>query len=259
MALQIGDVAPDFEADTTEGQVKFHDWLGDSWGVLVSHPKDFTPVCTTELGLMAGIKNEFDKRNAKLIGISVDRVDDHQRWKQDIQETRACRPISDDRRPELTVAKLYGMIHPNAAATPTAHRRRQRDGAQRFHHRTRQEDQADHRLSDVDRAQFRGDPAGDRLAAAHRQAPVATPANWKQGEDVIIAGSVSATRMPRRNSRKAGSRQSPISASSRSPGSELRLAAGRHPARPPFRSPPIRAKALPFYSRPHFVGRRENG
>src|SRR6185503_6773937 len=92
MALQIGDVAPDFEADTTEGQVKFHSWLGDSWGVLVSHPKDFTPVCTTELGLMAKLKPEFDKRNAKVIGISVDAVDTHKRWSNDIKETQGYAP-----------------------------------------------------------------------------------------------------------------------------------------------------------------------
>jgi alkyl hydroperoxide reductase subunit AhpC len=115
MALQLGDVAPDFEADTTEGRIKFHDYIGDSWVVFFSHPKDFTPVCTTELGAMARMKHEFDKRNTKLIGISVDSVEDHQRWKQDIKDATGGQvnyPMIGD--PDLSVAKLYGMIHPNA-------------------------------------------------------------------------------------------------------------------------------------------------
>ena len=111
MGLQIGDTAPDFEADTTEGRIKFHDWIGDSWAVLFSHPKDFTPVCTTELGYMASIKPEFDKRNVKIIGLSVDAAEDHERWARDIEETQGTAPnyplIGD---PYLTVAKLYGML-----------------------------------------------------------------------------------------------------------------------------------------------------
>src|ERR671914_538097 len=111
MGLQIGDTAPDFEADTTEGRIKFHDWIGDSWGILFSHPKDFTPVCTTELGYMAALKPEFDKRNCKIIGLSADPVTDHKNWAKDIQETQGNAPnypiIGDA---DLTVAKLYDML-----------------------------------------------------------------------------------------------------------------------------------------------------
>jgi alkyl hydroperoxide reductase subunit AhpC len=111
MALSLGDTAPDFEADTTAGKIRFHQWLGNSWGVLFSHPKDFTPVCTTELGYMAKIKPEFDKRDVKIIGLSVDPVDDHGRWAKDIEETQGARvnyPMIGD--PELKVAKAYGML-----------------------------------------------------------------------------------------------------------------------------------------------------
>ena len=111
MGLSLGDTAPDFEADTTAGKLKFHEWLGNSWGVLFSHPKDFTPVCTTELGYMAKIKPEFDKRDVKIIGLSVDATNDHARWAKDIEETQGTAPnypmIGD---PELKVAKLYGML-----------------------------------------------------------------------------------------------------------------------------------------------------
>ena len=111
MALQIGDTAPDFEAQTTEGPIRFHEWIGDSWAVLFSHPKDFTPVCTTELGYMARIKPEFDKRNVKIIGLSIDSESDHRQWAKDIEETQGVAPnfplIGD---PLLTVAKLYGML-----------------------------------------------------------------------------------------------------------------------------------------------------
>ena len=116
MTLQLGDIAPDFEADTTEGKIKFHDYIDGSWAVLVSHPKDFTPVCTTELGSMAKLKHEFDKRGVKLLGISVDSVEDHQRWKNDIKDVTGAQvnyPMIGDS--SLTVAKLYGMIHPNAS------------------------------------------------------------------------------------------------------------------------------------------------
>ena len=111
MTVQLGDTAPDFEADTTEGRIRFHDWIGDSWCVLFSHPKDFTPVCTTELGYMAKIKPEFDKRNVKIIGLSVDPVQHHAKWASDIQETQGFAPnypmIGD---PDLTISKLYGML-----------------------------------------------------------------------------------------------------------------------------------------------------
>src|SRR5215208_8309494 len=120
MSLQIGQVVPDFEADTTEGPIKFHEWIGDSWAVLFSHPKDFTPVCTTELGAIAKRKSEFDKRNVKLIGISVDPLESHKGWSKDIEETQGKAPnyplIAD---PDRKVADLYDMIHPNASDTVT--------------------------------------------------------------------------------------------------------------------------------------------
>jgi alkyl hydroperoxide reductase subunit AhpC len=120
MALQIGDTAPDFEAETTEGRISFHDWLGDSWGVLFSHPRDFTPVCTTELGYMASIKPEFDKRNVKIIGLSVDPVDNHAQWSKDIEETQGTAPnypmIGDS---DFNVSKLYGMLPADVSSGPT--------------------------------------------------------------------------------------------------------------------------------------------
>jgi len=126
MALGIGDEAPDFTAETTEGTIKFHDWIGNGWAILFSHPKDFTPVCTTELGYMARLKPEFDKRNTKVIGLSVDAVSDHKNWAKDIQETQGHAPnypiIVDA---DLNVAKFYDMIHPNASGDakvdPVAH------------------------------------------------------------------------------------------------------------------------------------------
>jgi thioredoxin-dependent peroxiredoxin len=193
MSLKIGDVAPDFDADSTEGHIRLHEWLGDSWGVLVSHPKDFTPVCTTELGYMAKIKPEFDKRNAKIIGISVDPVESHKRWSNDIKETQGYAPnypmIGD---PTLAISKLYGMLPAEAGETC--------DG------RTAADNQTvrnvfvigpdkkikllivypmttgrnfDEVLRVIDSLQ---------LTAKHK---VATPVNWRPGDDVIIAGSVS--------------------------------------------------------------------
>lgn len=120
MMLRLGDMAPDFEAETTEGRIRFHQWMGESWCVLFSHPKDFTPVCTTELGMLAKLKPEFDRRNVKVIGLSVDGVDDHRRWAKDIEETQGVAlnyPLIGDR--EHMVADLYGMIHPNALDTMT--------------------------------------------------------------------------------------------------------------------------------------------
>lgn len=192
MTLQIGSLAPDFEAETTEGRIRFHDWIGDSWCVLFSHPKNFTPVCTTELGYMAKIKPEFDRRNVKIIGFSVDRVDNHAKWADDIRETQGYAPnypmIGDS---DLSISKLYGMLPAEAGESS--------DG------RTPADNQTvrnvfvigpdkkiklilvypmttgrnfDEVLRVIDSLQ---------LTAKHR---VATPVNWQQGEDVIIAGSV---------------------------------------------------------------------
>ena len=194
MALQINDTAPDFEAETTEGPIGFHDWIGDSWAVLFSHPKDFTPVCTTELGYMAKIKPEFDRRDVKIIGLSVDPTGDHEKWAADIEETQGHAPnypiIGDS---DFKVSKLYGML--------PADDRRRRQGD-----RTPADNQTvrnvfvigpdkkiklllvypmttgrnfDEVLRVIDSLQ---------LTAKHK---VSTPVNWKQGEDVIIAGSVS--------------------------------------------------------------------
>jgi alkyl hydroperoxide reductase subunit AhpC len=170
MALQIGDTAPDFEAETTEGPIRFHDWIGDSWAVLFSHPKDFTPVCTTELGYMARIKPEFDRRNVKIIGLSVDSESDHEAWARDIEETQGMAPnyplIAD---PLLTVAKLYGMLAAETAG----------DAAGRTPADNQTVRNVDEVLRVIDSLQ---------LTAKHK---VATPVNWQQGEEVIIAGSVS--------------------------------------------------------------------
>jgi len=193
MALQLGDTAPNFEADTTEGRIQFHQWLGDSWGVLFSHPKDFTPVCTTELGYMARMKPEFDKRNTKIIGLSVDPVDDHKRWSNDIKETQGHAPnypmIGDT---DLAVSKMYGMLPADTEGTSQG-----RTAATNQTVRTvfvigpdkkvklmiaypmttgRNFDEV---LRVIDSLQ---------LTANHK---VSTPVNWKPGEDVIIAGSVS--------------------------------------------------------------------
>jgi alkyl hydroperoxide reductase subunit AhpC len=193
MGLTIGDTAPDFEAETTEGRISFHDWIGDSWAVLFSHPKDFTPVCTTELGAMAKLKPEFDRRNTKIIGLSVDATGDHEKWADDIEETQGARPnyplIGDH---DFNVSKLYGMLPGGVSGDPKD--------------RTPADNQTvrnvfvigpdkkvklvlvypmttgrnfDEVLRVVDSLQ---------LTAKHR---VSTPVNWKQGEDVIIAGSVS--------------------------------------------------------------------
>ena len=191
--LKLGDVAPDFEADTTEGRISFHDWIGDSWAVLFSHPKDFTPVCTTELGYMASIKPEFDKRGVKIIGLSVDPSDKHEAWAADIEETQGTAPnypiIADA---DFAVSKLYDMLPGDVSGDPAD--------------RTPADNQTvrnvfvigpdkkikqilvypmttgrnfDEVLRVVDSLQ---------LTAKHK---VATPVNWQQGEDVIIAGSVS--------------------------------------------------------------------
>jgi alkyl hydroperoxide reductase subunit AhpC len=193
MSLKIGDTAPDFEAETTQGRIRFHEWIGDSWAVLFSHPKDFTPVCTTELGYMARIKPEFDKRNVKIIGLSVDPVDNHHRWATDIKETQGHAPnypmIGDT---DLKVSKQYGMLASDLEGSCEG--------------RTAADNQTvrnvfvigpdkkiklilvypmstgrnfDEVLRVIDSLQ---------LTAKHK---VSTPANWKQGDDVIISGSVS--------------------------------------------------------------------
>jgi alkyl hydroperoxide reductase subunit AhpC len=193
MALAINDTAPDFEADSTEGRIRFHDWIGDSWAVLFSHPKDFTPVCTTELGYMAKIKPEFDRRNVKIIGLSVDSSDDHERWAKDIEETQGTAPnypiIGDA---DYHVSKLYGMLPADVSGDAKG--------------RTPADNQTvrnvfvvgpdkkvklilvypmttgrnfDEVIRVIDSLQ---------LTAKHK---VSTPVNWNQGEDVIIAGSVS--------------------------------------------------------------------
>lgn len=193
MALQLGDTAPDFEADTTEGHIRLHDWLSNSWAVLFSHPKNFTPVCTTELGAMAGLKGEFERRNVKILGLSVDPVSDHVRWAEDIQDVTGYAPnyplIGDD---ELKVAKLFGMLPADAGISSAG--------------RTAANNQ-------TVRSVFVIDPSKKiRLILTYPMATgrnfaeitrvidslqltdkhkVATPANWKQGEDVIIVPSVS--------------------------------------------------------------------
>jgi alkyl hydroperoxide reductase subunit AhpC len=191
--MRIGDTAPNFQAETTEGTIDFHQWIGDSWAVLFSHPKDFTPVCTTELGYMARIKPEFDKRNVKIIGLSVDSVEDHRNWKKDIEETQGAAvnyPMIAD--PELKVAKLYDMLP--ADASGDAKSRTAADNATVRSVFVIGPDKKiklilmypmttgrnfDELLRAIDSIQ---------LTAKHK---VATPVNWKHGEDVIIPPSVS--------------------------------------------------------------------
>ena len=192
MALHLGDTAPDFEADTTEGRIRFHDWLGDSWAVMFSHPRNFTPVCTTELGYMASIEPEFARRGVKIIGLSVDPVGNHEQWAKDIEETQGTAlnyPLIGDA--DFSVSKLYGMLPPDVSGDPTS--------------RTPADNQTvrnvfvigpdkkvkliliypmttgrnfDEVLRVIDSLQ---------LTAKHK---VSTPVNWKNGEDVVIAGSV---------------------------------------------------------------------
>jgi len=184
MALQLGDIAPDFEADTTEGYIQFHEWLGNSWGVLFSHPKDFTPVCTTELGYTARLKPEFDKRGVKVIGLSVDPLDAHRQWSKDIEETQGMAPnfpmIADaDRK----IAYLYGMIHPNASDTLTVRSvfivGPDKKIKLSINYPASTGRNFDEILRGIDSLQ---------LTAKHQ---VSTPVNWKSGEDVIIVPSVS--------------------------------------------------------------------
>jgi len=191
--LRIGAVAPDFEADTTEGRIKFHDWIGDSWAIIFSHPKDFTPVCTTELGYMAKLKPDFEKRNVKVIGLSVDPVSSHSRWADDIKETQGTAPnfpmIGD---PDLSISKAYGMLPADAGTTSDG-----RTAMDNMTVRTVYVIGPDKKIKLMLSYPMTTGRNFDevlrvidslQLTAKHR---VATPVNWKQGEDVIIAGSVS--------------------------------------------------------------------
>ena len=191
MALRIGDEAPDFTAQTTQGPLKFHDWIGDGWAILFSHPKDFTPVCTTELGYMAGLAPEFKKRNCKIVGLSVDPVDDHQRWLKDIEETQGhavTYPLIGDR--DLTVAKLYDMIHPNASATQP---RTAADNATIRSVFLIGPDKKVKAILTYPMSTGRNFDEVLRVIDSMQltaKFKVATPVNWKDGEDVIILGSV---------------------------------------------------------------------
>ena len=193
MALHIGEEAPNFTAETTEGTIDFHDWIGDGWAILFSHPKDFTPVCTTELGYMAGLKSEFAKRNCKVVGLSIDPVTDHKEWAKDIEETQGHAvnyPIVGDS--DMTVAKLYDMLHPEASG-PSAGRTAADNATVRSVFVVGPDKKIklmltypmttgrnfDEVLRVVDSMQ---------LTAKHQ---VATPVNWKAGDDVIIVPSVS--------------------------------------------------------------------
>lgn len=190
--LQIGDKAPDFEADTTAGKIKFHDWIGNGWAILFSHPKDFTPVCTTELGAVAGLENEFKKRNTKVLGISVDPVSDHNKWQNDIEEVtgHAVRyPLIGD--PDLKIAKAYGMLPADAGATSQG-----RTAAQNQTVRTVffiGPDKVIKGVLSYPMTTGRNFPEILRILDSMQltaKYKVATPADWKQGGDVIIAGSV---------------------------------------------------------------------
>jgi alkyl hydroperoxide reductase subunit AhpC len=193
MGLRIGDEAPDFTAETTEGTINFHEWIGDSWAILFSHPKDFTPVCTTELGYMAKLKPEFDKRNTKIIGLSIDSVEDHKKWVGDIEETQGAAinyPMIGDT--DLKVAKLYDMIHPNASGNA-----RGRTAADNATIRSVFIIGPDKKIKLILTYPMTTGRNFDevlrvldsmQLTAKHK---VATPVNWKKGDDVIIVTSVS--------------------------------------------------------------------
>lgn len=193
MSLRIGDVAPDFSAETTQGPIKFHDWLGNSWGVLFSHPKDFTPVCTTELGYMAGLQPEFEKRNCKILGLSVDPVTSHGKWAVDIEETQGHKvkfPIVGD--PQLQVAKLYDMLEADAGDTSEG-RTAALNGTVRTVFVVGPDKKIKLTLSYPMSTGRNFDEVlrvldSIQLTAQHS---VSTPVNWKPGDDVIISGNVS--------------------------------------------------------------------
>lgn len=184
MALQLGDTAPDFTQESTEGTISFHDWLGSGWGVLFSHPKDFTPVCTTELGQVARIKGEFEKRGVKVIGLSVDSVEDHKRWRSDIEETQGSAvdfPMLADA--DRKVANLYGMIHPSASDTMTVRNVFIIDPNRKIRLMLTYPASTGRNFDEILRVI-------DSMQMTDRS-KVATPANWKQGDDVIIVPAVS--------------------------------------------------------------------
>ncbi|HSW13872.1 MAG TPA: peroxiredoxin [Solimonas sp.] len=184
MTLRLGDLAPDFEADTTEGRIRFHEWLGNSWGVLFSHPKNYTPVCTTELGYTAKLQPEFAKRNVKAIGLSVDKLEDHHGWSRDIEQTQGCSlnfPLIAD--PERKVSGLYDMIHPNASDSFTVRSVFIIDPNKKVRLTITYPASTGRNFDEVLRVI-------DSLQLTDRY-KVATPVNWKQGEDVIIVPSVS--------------------------------------------------------------------
>lgn len=191
MSIRLGEEAPDFTAETTEGTIRFHEWIGDHWAILFSHPKDFTPVCTTELGYMAGLKPEFDKRNTKIIGLSVDPVSDHQKWLMDIEETQGHAvnyPLIGDA--DLNVAKLYDMIHPNASG---GSRTAVDNATVRSVFLIGPDKKVKAMLVYPMSAGRNFDEVLRLLDALQLNAKhtVATPVNWKPGEDVIIPTSVS--------------------------------------------------------------------
>jgi thioredoxin-dependent peroxiredoxin len=184
MAIQLGDTAPDFEAESTVGKIRFHDWLGKSWGVLFSHPKDYTPVCTTELGATARLKSEFAKRGVKVIGLSVDSVEDHNGWKRDIEQTQGAKvefPMIAD--PELEIAELYDMIHPNASDRFTVRSVFVIDPNKKIRLTVNYPASTGRNFDEILRVI-------DSLQLTDKY-KVATPANWQQGQDVIIVPSVS--------------------------------------------------------------------
>jgi alkyl hydroperoxide reductase subunit AhpC len=184
MTLRLGDTAPDFEVETTDGKIRFHDWIGDRWAVLFSHPKDFTPVCTTELGMVARLKSDFEKRNAKVIGLSIDPVDSHKSWANDIRETQGSAlnfPIIAD--PQHKVADLYGMMHPNEDQSHTVRTVFVIDPKKKIRLMLIYPQTAGRNFDEILRV-----IDSLQLTDKHK---VATPANWKQGDDVIIVPAVS--------------------------------------------------------------------
>lgn len=191
MSLRLGDVAPDFTAETTEGTIRFHEWLGDSWGVLFSHPADFTPVCTTELGVVAKLRSEFDKRNVKVMALSVDPLDSHERWIGDINETQQTAvnfPLIAD--PKFEVANLYGMVHPNANDKLTVRSVFVIGPDKKIKLTITYPASTGRNFDEILRVI-------DSLQLTANYS-VSTPANWKHGDDVVIAGTIPDEEIPTR-------------------------------------------------------------